>query len=254
MANFGFSHLTVVAPYAPHWREARSAIGAPDLLHQASEAATLRESVAHCTLVAGTGTREHRRPDQRLVSLPELTPIFLEETLRGGRAALVFGPEKHGLTRDDLACCHLFAEIPTHPRQPSMNLGQAVAVCLYELAVRSKVAAIAASNETTSSVEASGQAAHPISDRLGGPDAGTGTTAGSGAASSGVLDLLAWLIEESMLEAGYSPAAMRKANRRSLDALLRRLTFSDPDARRSLRFFRRVLWRLRRQDSCTRSD
>jgi len=32
MANFGFDQLTVVAPYAPHWREARSAVGAPELL------------------------------------------------------------------------------------------------------------------------------------------------------------------------------------------------------------------------------
>ena len=28
----------------------------------------------------------------------------------------------------------MFVEIPTDVRQPSMNLGQAVAVCLYELA------------------------------------------------------------------------------------------------------------------------
>jgi tRNA/rRNA methyltransferase len=58
------------------------------------------------------------------------------EIERGGRVALVFGPEKRGLTREDLSYCHLLVEIPTDPHQPSMNLGQAVAVCLYELACR----------------------------------------------------------------------------------------------------------------------
>ena len=55
---------------------------------------------------------------------------------RGGRVGMVFGPEKHGLTREDLSYCHLLVEIPTDAHQPSMNLGQAVAVCLYELATR----------------------------------------------------------------------------------------------------------------------
>jgi tRNA C32,U32 (ribose-2'-O)-methylase TrmJ len=41
--------------------------------------------------------------------------------------------KKHGLTREDLSYCHILVEIPTDPLQPSMNLGQAVAVCLYEL-------------------------------------------------------------------------------------------------------------------------
>src|SRR3974390_2996997 len=35
MANFSFSQLVAVAPYAPHWREARSAVGAPQLLQNA---------------------------------------------------------------------------------------------------------------------------------------------------------------------------------------------------------------------------
>src|SRR5665213_1594878 len=61
MANFGFSHLTVAAPYAPHWREARSAIGAPELLEHATENASLAEAVAGCTFVVGTGTLTYRK-------------------------------------------------------------------------------------------------------------------------------------------------------------------------------------------------
>jgi tRNA C32,U32 (ribose-2'-O)-methylase TrmJ len=84
----------------------------------------------------GTGTLTYRKPEQPVVQLPDLAPRVAQELARGGRMALVFGPEKHGLTRDDLSYCHILVEIPTDARQPSMNLGQAVAVCLYELAVR----------------------------------------------------------------------------------------------------------------------
>ncbi len=82
----------------------------------------------------------YRRPEQRVVTLPELGPLVAWELERGGRVALVFGPEKHGLTREELSFCHLLVEIPTDARQPSMNLGQAVAVCLYELAMRTEAA------------------------------------------------------------------------------------------------------------------
>ena len=103
------------------------------MLQNAKQTESVAEAVADCTFVAGTGTRTHRKPEQPVLSLPEFAPVFAQQLDRGGRVALVFGPEKHGLTRDDLSYCHALIEIPTDPRQPSMNLGQAVAVCLYEL-------------------------------------------------------------------------------------------------------------------------
>src|SRR5580658_7804200 len=72
MANFGFSHLAVVAPFEAHWREARSAVGAPELLQNARETATLAEAVDDCTLVAGTGTLTYRKAEQRVIALPRL--------------------------------------------------------------------------------------------------------------------------------------------------------------------------------------
>src|ERR1035437_8360828 len=126
MANFGLRQLAVVAPFDPTWREARSAIGAPDLLLNAVESVTLADAVASCTLVVGTGTLTYRKPEQPVIQLPELAPLVAEELARGGRIALVYGSEKHGLTREDLSYCHILVEIPTDPRQPSMNLGQAV--------------------------------------------------------------------------------------------------------------------------------
>ena len=218
MANFGFSRLSVVAPYAPHWREARSAVGAPELLATATETATLAEAVAGCTLVAGTGTLTYRKPEQPVISLPELAPLVGQELARGGRVAVVFGPEKHGLTREDLSYCHYLVEIPTDMRQPSMNLGQAVAVCLYELACRSFLP--------------DGGEAEAVLDVV------RSTT------PSGDLEVLAEVVEETMTAAGYSPRSMLPANRHDLRLLLRRLALNKQDARRILGLFRRILWRL----------
>ena len=80
MANFGFEHLGVVAPYAPHWREARSAVGAPELLRSASESISLAEAVKECTLVIGTGMLTHRKPEQPVISLPSLNPLIEQES------------------------------------------------------------------------------------------------------------------------------------------------------------------------------
>ena len=74
MANFGFRSLAVVSPWEPHWREARSAIGAPDLLQNAKATESLAEAVADCTLVLGTGTLTYRKPEQPVVPLPALGP------------------------------------------------------------------------------------------------------------------------------------------------------------------------------------
>jgi tRNA/rRNA methyltransferase len=220
MANFGFSRLAVVAPYAPHWREARSAVGAPELLQNAAETATLAEAVSRCTLVVGTGSLTYRKPEQPVVPLPGSAPLVSRELARGGLVALVFGPEKHGLTREDLSYCHLLVEIPTDPRQPSMNLGQAVAVCLYELASR------------------------PFSPEESAP--GAGSDDASHAAPSGSLDRLADVVEETMRAAVYSPSSMQAANRHDLRLLLRRLAPTERDSRRILGLFRRILWRLKR--------
>jgi tRNA/rRNA methyltransferase len=217
MANFGFRRLTVVAPFAPNWREARSAVGAPEVLLNAAESATMVEAVAGATLVVGTGTLTYRKPEQPVVALPLLAPLVSQEMARGGRIALVFGPEKHGLTREDLSFCHVLVEIPTDPGQPSMNLGQAVAVCLYELAVR------VFTTETTPQKLAPGHAT-----------------------PSGRLELLAGVVEEAMEAGGYSPRAMQAANRHDLRLMLRRLTLSEHDTRRILGIFRRILWRLKR--------
>jgi tRNA/rRNA methyltransferase len=226
MANFGLRRMAVVAPYEEHWREAKSAVGASDLLQSAKRLERVAEAVADCTLVIGTGTRAHRKPEQPVIPLPELTPLVGVELARGGRVALVFGPEKRGLTREDLALCHVLVEIPTDPRQPSMNLGQAVAVCLYELAAR-----VSHPGDKDNVVARMGQ---------------TDPDDAAAPASMRDLDLLTSVVAETMQAANYSPAAMQKANDHDLHLLLRRLKLERRDARRILGLFRRILWSLKR--------
>src|SRR5215469_1389273 len=132
MSNFGAKQLRVVNPYEAAWREAKSAIGAADLLARAEECVTVAEAVADCSLVVGTtavGNRELRQP---LWSLPEAGPA-IRERLKTGNVALLFGSEKWGLSNESLSYCHWLLRIPTREEHRSMNLGQAVAVCLYEL-------------------------------------------------------------------------------------------------------------------------
>ena len=128
MANFGFSRLAVVAPFEANWREAKSAVGASDLLQNARNTEALADAIADCTLVVGTGSIDHRKPEQPIIPLPELALLMQQEFARGGCIALVFGSEKRGLTQKNLAHCQILTVIPTDPQQPSMNLGQAVAV------------------------------------------------------------------------------------------------------------------------------
>jgi TrmH family RNA methyltransferase len=236
MANFGFRRLAVAAPYEEHWREAKSGIGAEDLLQDARSTECLAEAVAEFTLVVGTGSLARRKPEQPVVPLSDLAPLVRKEIARGGRVALVFGSEKRGLTREDLSYCHLLAEIPTDPRQPSMNLGQAVAVCLYEIASRL--------SEPPKPDTDRGAPAHALMRR--GHRTGVDPDDASAPAPTRDLELLAGIVEETMLAANYSPPAMREANRHDLHLLLRRLALTRRDARRILGLFRRILWRLRR--------
>jgi tRNA/rRNA methyltransferase len=130
MKNFGFAELTVVAPYPPVWDEVISAVNAEDILRGARVTATIAEAVADCTLVIGTADRTRIEAKAKIY-----TPLDLSREWHGSahRLAIVFGPEKHGLTNDDLSHCRQILSIPTAPGCPSMNLGQAVAICCYEL-------------------------------------------------------------------------------------------------------------------------
>lgn len=131
VANFGLSDLRLVDPYEVAFREAVSAVGGVHVLQSARVFATLAEAVGDCSLVVGT-TAGQRRVPQQPVELLARGMVRVRE--HRGKTALVFGSEKFGLSNEDMSFCHELIRIPTAPQTPSMNLGQAVAVCLYEWA------------------------------------------------------------------------------------------------------------------------
>jgi len=134
MSNFGFRRLRVVNPYQVAFRDARSAVGAAELLSNAEEYSSLSEAVADCGLIVGT-TAVHRRVlQQPLRRLDQDGGRLIREEISSGRVALLFGSEKVGLSTADFSYCHWLLHVPTLQDHISMNLGQAVAVCLYEIA------------------------------------------------------------------------------------------------------------------------
>ena len=132
MSNFGFPSLRLVSPYEPAFREARSAVGASGLLADAKVYENVAEAVADCTLVVGTTAVRHRDLHHPLRRLEVGARLVRKHTASSG-AALLFGSEKRGLSNQDLSHCHWLVRVPTCDENISMNLGQAVAVCLYEL-------------------------------------------------------------------------------------------------------------------------
>ena len=135
MSNFGFRHLRVVNPYDPAFREARSAVGAAHVLTAAEVYTSVADAVADCALVVGTTAVGHRQLDHPLRPLQEGGRLILRQMRSDPprRVALLFGSEKSGLANEDFSHCHWLLHIPTSDDNYSMNIGQAVAVCLYEI-------------------------------------------------------------------------------------------------------------------------
>lgn len=207
MSNFGFTQLRLVNPYHVAFREAKSAVRAGSILENAMECETIAEAVADCGLVVGT-TAAHRRELQHPLRRLEYGGRLIRKSLAATPAALLFGSEKFGLGNDDLAYCHWLLRIPTRQDEHgSMNLGQAVAVCLYEL-IR---AAPAAKPEPRK---------RPASEDL---------------------DRLTELLGEALQKSGYVHATSTEAK---LRRLVRRLDLSAHDAEIWLGMVRQILWKI----------
>jgi TrmH family RNA methyltransferase len=129
MTNFGFRHLRLVNPYHVAYQEARSAVHAQEILRNTQEFKTVADAIADCTLAVGTTSLGHRELQHPLRPI-EYGGRLIRKHLASGPVALLFGSEKFGLSNDDLSYCNWLVRIGT---SGSMNLGQAVAVCLYEL-------------------------------------------------------------------------------------------------------------------------
>jgi tRNA/rRNA methyltransferase len=213
MVNFGFGHLRVVDPYEKAFREARSAVDAEPVLAAAEVFDRVTEAVADCTLVVGTAEGRQRTTEEPLQRLEAGVEEIRQQLRSGARVAMLFGSEKRGLSNEELGPCQRVIRIPTEMEQPSMNLGQAVAVVLYEM-IRD--------GEAASGVEVEWAAA----------------TAGD---RERLVTLLVEVLERSEgVEEGGS-AVLEKRVRR----LVRHMGLTQPDAREWMGLVRQVLWKLR---------
>jgi TrmH family RNA methyltransferase len=216
MSNFGFSDLRLVNPYEPSFREARSAVGAEELLRSARVYKSLAEAVADCVFVAGT-TSGARRDVQQPLEVLEVGAKSVGKRLRAGKVAILFGSEKRGLSNDDLSHCHLLLRIPTQEDHGSMNLGQAVAVCLYELA---------------------------RSVRPGKTFGTTASKTGKSKPTSGDLERITRLLAESLRLSGYADARREASVEEKIRRMVRRLDPSPGDLHRLLGMLRQIHWKL----------
>jgi tRNA/rRNA methyltransferase len=213
MSNFGFMRMRVVNPYKVAFREAKSAVGASELLAKAEEFESVAEAVADCTLVVGTtavGKRELQHPLKAL----EDGARAMRKRMGASNVALLFGSEKIGLTNEELSHCHWLMRIPTRVEHRSMNLGQAVAICLCEIARAAKSARVAAKKKV---------------------------------ATAGEVERIAAVMLEALEGSLYSrPGASRVAEEK-LRRMLRRMELSPNDAAVMLGMMRQILWKLKNQ-------
>ena len=140
MANFGIRELALVNAFDSDWKEAAavwrreasvSAIGAMNIIESAKLYSSIPEAAQGCGLLLATSSLHRLKPERDVIPLSGAAAYAASRGVL--KTAVLFGPEKTGLTHEDLSLCSAIINIPTLPAQPSMNLGQAVAVACYEL-------------------------------------------------------------------------------------------------------------------------
>jgi TrmH family RNA methyltransferase len=183
------------------------------ILEQSRVCQTIIDAVADCTLVVGTsagGNRDLHVPSYRL----ETAGRLIREHMQTGRIALLFGSEKFGLSNDDISYCHWLTRVPTRTEHASMNLGQAVAICLYELK-RDEAAATAA----------------PFTPREN--------------ASAEELERITAVLMNLLVESGYAQERTLESTELKLRRLVHRVGVSTPDAEAIVGMLKHVLWKMK---------
>jgi tRNA/rRNA methyltransferase len=216
MYGFGFGDLRVVSEYAVPLAEARSAVDASDVLAGARAYADIGEAVADCNLVIGTTAGGKRVLEHPLYSVTDGCGLARAHLIAkpNHRIAVLFGSEKTGLSREELSYCNWTMTIPMFERagvrHPSMNLGQAAAVCLYQLAQSQIVIQPAVL-----------------------PDA-----------TAADLERLTKLLAEMLEASGYTQRHPPSQDEASLRRLIRRMQLNATDAAMLMGILRQALWKI----------
>jgi TrmH family RNA methyltransferase len=213
ISNFGFSHLRLVSPYDVAYHEARSAVRAKHVLEQSEVFTSMREAISDCTLIVGTTSVGHRGLHIPLYRLEQGAKL-VREYLERGNVALLFGSEKFGLSNDELSHCNWAMRIPTRTEHASMNLGQAVAICLYELRRDDAIAQLPE---------------YPQPEN----------------APAESLERLLKVLMDLLVASGYASQPNSQSTELKLRQLLRRVKIPPHDAEVLLGMLRQVLWKIR---------
>jgi tRNA/rRNA methyltransferase len=211
MSNFGFTEMRLVNPYDVAFKEARSAVRAHYILESARVFDTLAAAIADCTLVAGTTAVGHRDLHLPLYRLEAAAPLVHEHE---SNIALLFGSEKFGLSNDDMSHCHWLLRIPTREEHGSMNLGQAVAICLYEL------------RRSAAAQEKARFAPAPF-------------------ASADDYERITTLLLDVLERSGYVKERTSTSSELKIRRLVRRLSLPAADAETWLGILRQILWKVK---------
>jgi tRNA/rRNA methyltransferase len=223
MHDLGFRRLRIVNDYPVPFAAAKSAVDASSVLDAATEHTSVAEAVGDCTLVLGTTAVGERALQHPLYVLAEAAPKIGTALAAGPEAkvALLFGSEKTGLSNDELSHCHALMTIPMNQREGdrhlSMNLGQAAAVCLYEIG------------------KIGSEPAHAASDPV--------------AANSASLERIYLLLKDVLDAAGYSRRHPANSREPVLRRLVRRMGSTEDDATVWTGMLRQILHALRPPDS-----
>jgi len=212
MSNFGCRSLRLVNPYKLAFRDARSAVRGADVLKTAHESESVAEAVSDCTLVIGTTAVGMRSVAQTVRFLDDSTGRSIRSSMQDAKVALLFGSEKTGLSNRDFSYCNWLLKIPTSDQNISMNLGQAVAVCLYELA---------RGPHTQLQVEDANQA------------------------TAGELEKITECLLESLRISGYVKPGTDEMFEKKARQLIRGMDLKAYDAKLFLGMLRQMLWKLR---------
>jgi len=214
MSNFGPRDLRLVNPYGVAFREARSAVGASAVLENAREFDSVADAVADCSLVAGTTAVRNRVLQNPLRTLNDESASAIRAAMESGRVALLFGSERIGLTNKDFTHCHWLLNIPTHEQNISMNLGQAVAVCLFGLSRNVVDEAIPEQTEP---------------------------------AASGEIEKITQGLYEALKVSGYVKPGNDAVSEKKVRRLMLRFNLQAMDAKVLLGMVRQIVWKLRQE-------
>jgi len=162
LKNMGFSSFNMVDPrYEDRPMARKMAVHAQDVLESVKVFESIEDATKDAHWVVATSVRSRTHPERKPPMVPEEFIKRLRELPQGSKAALLFGPERTGLTNAQLGKCQDILTIPTAQEFSSMNLAQAVMLVAWEIRKADLQPLVSASrNETVTAGEIEALVAH----------------------------------------------------------------------------------------------